>query len=102
MSNRITLAIALVCMSGIGGLAVAQSVPPEAQPQPGAPSETQPQQTPPADTGATVTSADKRTQLKECLAQQKEQQSATGMSSKDMKKYCKEQIKNAPESQTPK
>lgn len=100
--NRIVIAIACATMSGIGGIALAQAPPADTQPPPTAapPSDYQSAPTPPAGSSSTTTSSDsKHAQMKECMAQQEQNQANSGMSKKDMKKYCKNQVKSAPQNQ---
>src|SRR5580658_4894247 len=93
--NRIVIAIACATMSGVGGLALAQAPPPTAPP-----SDYQQAPTPPAGSNNPTTSSDsKHAQMKECMAQQEQNQANSGMSKKDMKKYCKSQVKSAPQNQ---
>jgi len=111
--KRIALTIACALASGIGGLALAQQPAPNMQPAPY--QQTTPQTTPPdtqqrstesysqqeqrSTTTSGTTSSDKRALMKDCMAQQEQQKSSTGMSKHDMKKYCKNQVKNETETQ---
>lgn len=99
--NRIVIAIACATMSGIGGIALAQAPPPDTQPPPPAapPSDYQSAPTPPpaGSTSTTAGSDSKHALMKECMAQQEQNQANSGMSKKDMKKYCKNQVKSAPQ-----
>jgi hypothetical protein len=100
--NRIVIAIACATMSGVGGIALAQAPPPDTQPPPptAPPSDYQQAPTPPAGSSNPTTSSDsKHAQMKECMSQQEQNQANSGMSKKDMKKYCKSQVKNAPQNQ---
>lgn len=93
--NRFVIAIACATMSGVGGLALAQAPPPDTQPPPptAPPSDYQQAPTP----SNTTTSSDKHALMKQCMAQQEQNQANSGMSKKDMKKYCKNQVKNPPQ-----
>jgi len=112
--KRIALTIACALASGIGGLALAQQPSPNMQPAPY--QQTMPPTTPDTQssqqrstesysqqehstTTSGTTSSDKRTLMKDCMAQQEQQKSSTGMSKHDMKKYCKNQVKNETETQ---
>jgi hypothetical protein len=86
------LALLLTC--GVGGLAMAQPAP---QPSPGnSPPPSYPQSTAPtpADSG-TASTSDKHAMMKQCVAQQEQQAASSGMSKKDIKEYCKKQVKEA-------
>lgn len=98
--NRIVVAIACMATSGLGGLALAQQ-PPVTPPPTDPPSDyPQPMNTPtPSPSAGTTSHADKRALEKQCIVQQEQQQSSTGMSKHEMKKYCKNQVKAETESQ---
>lgn len=103
--KRIALTIACALATGIGGLALAQQPSPNMQPSQPPPSryeQTTPPATTPSDTersGAATTHAEKKDLMKDCMAQQEQQKSSTGMSKHDMKKYCKNQVKTETETQ---
>lgn len=85
--------LALLLAGGVG-VAVGQ---PAEQPSPGnSPPSSYPQSTAPqpADSGTTSTS-DKHAMMKQCVAQQEQQAASSGMSKKDIKEYCKKQVKQA-------
>jgi hypothetical protein len=87
--------MALLLATCVGGVALAQA-PPEPQSQPATPPSDS-RQTPPASTGTT----DEPTLMKQCVAQQHERAASSGMSNKDIKEFCKAQVKEALQSQTP-
>lgn len=89
--------LALVLASCAGGLAVAQPVPPEQQsptPDRTVPPSDYPQsaEQPATSQGATSTT-DKRALMKKCVAQEQEQASSSGMTKKQIKDYCKKEVK---------
>ncbi|HWZ61526.1 MAG TPA: hypothetical protein VNX02_00775 [Steroidobacteraceae bacterium] len=99
--NRIVIAIACATMSGVGGIALAQAPPPDTQPPPptAPPSDYQSAPTPSAGSSSTTSSDSKHALMKQCMAQQEQNQANSGMSKKDMKKYCKSQVKNSAQNQ---
>lgn len=104
--KRIVLTVACALASGFGGLALAQQSP-NMQPSPPPSSEQAPPAQMPPDTQSssssttttTTTTGDKHAQMKECMAQQEQQKGSTGMSKHDMKKYCKNEVKSATQTQ---
>jgi hypothetical protein len=90
------LILALVLASCAGGLAVAQPVPPEQQsptPDRTAPPSDYPQSAQPATPQDSTSTADKRALMKKCVAQEQEQASSSGMTKKQIKDYCKKEVK---------
>ena len=96
--NKLVLAMACV-VTGLGGVAVAQPEPGPgtSPPQPSRPPTDYPQSSAPAtpDTGnaAHTGGTDQHALMKQCMSQQEQQQSTTGRSKEDIKKYCKDQVK---------
>jgi hypothetical protein len=95
--NRIHGAFALIALAA-ASIAAAQTPQQSMTPQQATPPSQYPSETnPPASTSQSDSHAAKearKQEMKDCMAQQ--QANNTGMSKKDMKKYCKNQVNNAP------
>lgn len=98
--NRVSGALALIAVAA-ASVAAAQSTPPQStRPSDPMPSTTQypsstaqppaSSQTRTADSTSASARADRKQQIKDCMAQQKANNS--GMSRHEMKKYCKNQV----------
>jgi hypothetical protein len=101
--------LTLLLAGSVSGLALAQPAPANPPPSPtpdqtappgGYPQSTTPQS---SDSGTATGTTDKHALMKQCVAQQKQQASNSGMSGKDIKAYCKKQVTAAtqPQDQAP-
>jgi hypothetical protein len=94
--NRIHATFALIALAA-AGVAAAQTPQQSMTPEQATPPSQYPSDTnPPASTSQSDSQAAKgarKQEMKDCMAQQ--QANNTGMSKKDMKKYCKNQVNNA-------
>ena len=94
--NRLHGAFALIILAATS-VAAAQTSPMQSTPSSGSTPQSQyPTDTnPPASTSQSDSAKDaKKAQMKDCMAQQ--QANNSGMSKKELKKYCKNQVNNAP------
>jgi Spy/CpxP family protein refolding chaperone len=100
--NRFSTALALITLTAAGAQNMpsqsappAGTTPPPTYPSSTAPSESQSR----ADTSSSDTKAAQKQQIKDCMAQQKANNST--MSKHELKKYCKNQVQSTPPSSTP-
>jgi hypothetical protein len=103
--NRFSTALTLITLAASGfaaaqtmpsqGAPPAGTTPPPAYPSSTAPSESQSR----ADTSSADTKAAEKQQIKDCMAQQKANNST--MSKHELKKYCKNQVLSTAPSGTP-
>lgn len=93
--NRIHGTFALIALAA-AGVAAAQTPQQSMAPEQATPSQYPSDTNPPASTSQSDHSAKeaRKQEMKDCMAQQ--QANNLGMSKKDMKKYCKNQVNNAP------
>ena len=85
--------LTLLLAASVPGIALAQPAPSEPQ------SPTEHAAPPPSDnplySPAPAGATDEPTLMKQCVAQQQERAANSGMSSKEIKEYCKKQVKGA-------
>lgn len=92
--NRTSAALALIALAA-AGVAAAQTSPGQSLPPTQYPSATNPPSSTSQSDSASQNAKDARkAQIKDCMAQQ--QANNTGMSKREMKKYCKNQVDNTP------